>query len=240
MGDYTNSNLCGASASLNDVLSKLDSAKADIKSKLNEVASTAAAAFGEAQNELAGLIGKLQSIEIPTLPKLNLQAEIASLASLIPGTPSFLSALAKIKLEFEDDIKAAGLELNDLVSSAISAITDGGNLCEIVPNLQKEAGSDVPAVEEPAAGLLAGAKATTELPSVSNQNANLDTRVVENDERLLGNLLIALETTAKTISDEAGNISKVIFPGTSNNVAPDGTGFIHKPGYINYDADVKT
>ena len=240
MFDYTNSNLCGASPELNDVLSKLDSAKADIKSKLDATASSAAAAFSEAQNELAGLKGKLQSIEIPALPKLNLQAELASLASLIPGTPSFISALAKIKLEFEDDIKAAGLELNDLVSSAISAITDGGNLCEIVPNLQKEAGSDVPAVEEPAAGLLAGAKATTEPKSVSNQNANAAARVAENTERLLGNLLIALETTAKTISDEAGNISKVIFPGTSNNVAPDGTGFIHKPGYTNYDADVKT
>ena len=28
--------------------------------------------------------------------------------------------------------------------------------------------------------------------------------------------------------------------GERNNVAPDGTGFIHKPGYTNYDADVKT
>ena len=183
MFDYTNSNLCGASPELNDVLSKLASAKADIKSKLDATASSAAAAFSEAQNELAGLKGKLQSIEIPALPKLNLQAELASLASLIPGTPSFISALAKIKLEFEDDIKAAGLELNDLVSSAISAITDGGNLCELVPNLEKESGSDVPAVEEPAAGLLAGSPATTELPSVSNQNPTIVTRTEEIEEK---------------------------------------------------------
>jgi hypothetical protein len=36
--DYTNSNLCGASPELNDVLSKLDSAKADVKSKLDATA----------------------------------------------------------------------------------------------------------------------------------------------------------------------------------------------------------
>ena len=109
------------------------------------------AAFGEAQNELAGLKDKLQSIEIPTLPKLNLQAEIASLTSQIPGTPSFLSALAKIKTEFEDDIKAAGLELDSLVSSATSAISGGGDICAIVPNLEKDAGSTEPAVQKPIA-----------------------------------------------------------------------------------------
>ena len=94
MVDFKIPNLCGASPELNDVLSKLADAKADAKAKLDEAASTAAAAFGEAQNELAGLKDKLQSIEIPTLPKLNLQAEIAGLASQIPGTPAFLSALA--------------------------------------------------------------------------------------------------------------------------------------------------
>jgi hypothetical protein len=181
--DYTNSNLCGASPELNDVLSKLASAKADIKSKLDATASSAAAAFSEAQNELAGLKGKLQSIEIPTLPKLNLQSEIASLASLIPGTPSFLSALAKIKTEFGDDIKSAGLELDSLVSDATKSILGGGDVCALVPNLQKEAGSDVPAVEEPAAVKSAAAKATTELPSVSNQNATIVTKTEEIEEK---------------------------------------------------------
>ena len=55
MVDFKIPNLCGASPELNDVLSKLADAKADAKAKLDEAASTAAAAFGEAQNELAGL-----------------------------------------------------------------------------------------------------------------------------------------------------------------------------------------
>ena len=136
MVDFSNPNICDASPELNSVLEKLSAAKADAISKLDEVASTAAAAFGEAQNELAGLKDKLQTIEIPTLPKLNLQAEIASLTSQIPGTPTFFSALAKIKTEFGDDLKSSGLELDGLVSSATAAISGGDKICALVPNLE--------------------------------------------------------------------------------------------------------
>ena len=96
MVDFANSNLCGASPEMNDLFKKLDEAAADIESKIDEAASTAAAAFGAAQNELNTLTAKLQSIEIPQLPKLNLQAEIKSLSELVPGTPAYLSSLATI------------------------------------------------------------------------------------------------------------------------------------------------
>jgi hypothetical protein len=183
MVDFSIPNICGASPELNDVLSKLADAKADAKAKLDEAASTAAAAFGEAQNELAGLKDKLQSIEIPTLPKLNLQAEIAGLASQIPGTPSFLSALAKMKIEFGDDIKSAGLELDSLVSDATKAILGGGDICALVPNLEKDAGSNEPAVQKPIAPKQAAVPAVTEAASVSNDNANVAVTVAENKEK---------------------------------------------------------
>ena len=183
MVDFSIPNICGASPELNDVLSKLADAKADAKAKLDEAASTAAAAFGEAQNELAGLKDKLQSIEIPTLPKLNLQAEISGLASQIPGTPSFLSALAKIKTEFGDDIKSAGLELDSLVSDATKAILGGGDICALVPNLEKDAGSNEPAVQKPIAPKQAAVPAVTEAASVSNDNANVAVTVAENKEK---------------------------------------------------------
>ena len=253
MVDFKIPNLCGASPELNDVLSKLADAKADAMAKLNEAASTVAAAFGAAQDELAGLKNKLQSIEIPTLPQLNLQAEIASLASLIPGTPAFLSALAKIKTEFEDDIKAAGLELDSLVSDATKTILGGGDICALVPNLVKDSGSTEPAKREPIAPNQAADAAITESASVVNQIASVETKITEIKEKIesykvtttlptvnIGAFAVALESSAKTLSDEFGNISKVIFPGTKDNVAPDGTGFIHKPDYSNYDADVNT
>jgi len=179
MVDFANGNLCGASPELNDVLSKLDEAKAEITSKIDEAASTAAAAFKEAEDELAGLKDKLQTIEIPTLPKLNLQAEIAGLTSQIPGTPSFFSALAKIKTEFGDDLKSAGLELESLVSSATAAISGGGNLCEAVPNLEKESGSKEPSKQEPIAVKQAAAPAVAEPASKAKQNLNVEVKMAK-------------------------------------------------------------
>ena len=241
MVDFKIPDLCGASPELNDVLSKLADAKADAKAKLDEAASTAAAAFGEAQNELAGLKDKLQSIEIPTLPKLNLQAEIAGLASQIPGTPSFLSALAKIKTEFEDDIKAAGLELDSLVSSATSAISGGGDICAIVPNLEKDAGSTEPAVQKPIAPKQASVAAEQESPSVSNQNANVVAAVAEVKQKVE-----SYAVTSEPPTEDRGAIKivkadkKIKSPsGADVNVAPAGTGKNFSPdgGMLNKKAN---
>ena len=347
MVDFANANLCGASPALNDVLSKFEDAKADITAKLDASASAASAAFGEAKNELEGLKNKLQTIEIPAIPKLNLQAEIASLTSIAPGTPSFLSALAKVKLEFEDDIEAAGLKLDTLVadatlvntlqsikipdvsklqagladlaslvpSSAESVIAlekvklefgadiaaaglnletlvasttasfpAGGDLCALVPNLEKEAGSVEAATIKPAAVVQAVENAVSEAVSVIQQNPNLSKNIIEIKkkmeaftvtstlptadfgaftivpESLIENLAVFTDTFVReapkivesisgqlptlTISEETSeelktifqdlgeNLAKVVKPGSSHNVAPDGTGFLNKPDLI--------
>ena len=231
MVDFSIPNICGASPELNDVLSKLADAKADAKAKLDEAASTAAAAFGEAQNELAGLKDKLQSIEIPTLPKLNLQAEIAGLASQIPGTPSFLSALAKIKTEFEDDIKSAGLELDSLVSDATKAISGGGDVCALVPNLEKDAGSTEPAVQKPIAPKQASVAAAQESSSIVVQNANVVATVAEVKQKVE-----SYAVTDKAPTEDRGAIKivkadkKIKSPaGADVNVAPAGSGKTFSP-----------
>jgi hypothetical protein len=239
MVDFKIPDLCGASPELNDVLSKLADAKADAKAKLDEAASTAAAAFGEAQNELAGLKDKLQSIEIPTLPKLNLQAEIAGLASQIPGTPSFLSALAKIKTEFGDDIKSAGLELDSLVSDATKSISGGGDVCALVPNLEKESGSTEPAVQKPIAPKQAAVPAVTEVSSVVKQNSAVETKVVEIKTKTesyvvtktpptedTGSYVVATETKKISVKE---TVVTVTTDNTQSNVAsPKSTGFVRK------------
>ena len=237
MVDFLNANLCGASPELNDVLSKLEDAKADITAKLDVSASAASAAFGEAKNELEGLKNKLQTIEIPAIPKLNLQAEIASLTSLVPGTPSFLSALAKVKLEFEDDIKGAGLDLGTLVADATTAITGGGDLCALVPNLEKTSGSLDAATTKPAAVTQAAAKAISEASSVIQQNANILKRVERNASKKLSyevtNTPLTEDTGALKIITEAKKIStptgivKTAPLGTGKNVAS-GAGFPNK------------
>ena len=237
MVDFANANLCGASPELNDVLSKLEDAKADITAKLDASASAASAAFGEAKNELEGLKNKLQTIEIPAIPKLNLQAEIASLTSLVPGTPSFLSALAKVKLEFEDDIKGAGLDLGTLVADATTAITGGGDLCALVPNLEKTSGSLGAATTKPAAVTQAAAKAISEPPSVVRQNVAVEKKVVRLKAKKLSyevtNTPLTEDTGALKIITEAKKIStptgivKTAPLGTGKNVAS-GAGFPNK------------
>ena len=62
MVDFSNGNLCGASIELNNVLSKLVDAKTEIESKMDDPASTAAAAFQASQNEINALISKLQTV----------------------------------------------------------------------------------------------------------------------------------------------------------------------------------
>ena len=225
MVDFLNANLCGASPELNDVLSKLEDAKADITAKLDASASAASAAFGEAKNELEGLKNKLQTIEIPAIPKLNLQAEITSLTSLVPGTPSFLSALAKVKLEFEDDIKGAGLDLGTLVADATAKITGGGDLCALVPNLEKASGSLDAATTKPAAVTQAAAKAISEAPSVIQQNANLLKRVENNKAKIE-----SYEVTNTPLTEDSGalkivtEVKKISTPTGIVKTAPLGTG----------------
>ena len=251
MVDFANGNLCGASPELNSVLSKLDEAKAEITSKIDEAASTAAAAFKKAEDELAGLKDKLQTIELPTLPKLNLQAEIKGLTDQIPGSPSFFSALAKIKTEFGDDLEAAGLELGTLISKATDAISGGGNLCDAVPNLEKEAGSTKPSKQEPIAVKQAAAPAVAEPASVVNQVVAVEQRFADIANKMssffTGSNPPTQDTPAfqlarpnlfKKISLGGGLPTSVAFPPTSiggrTNYSPSsqGDGFAYKQATI--------
>ena len=240
MVDFANINLCGASPELNSILSKLDDAKAEILAALDSSASSATAAFNATATDLAGLKSKLQTIEIPTLPKLNLQAEITSLISLPAGSPSFLSALAEIALEFGDDIKAAGLELESLVTSATSAILGGGNCCALVPNLEKEAGSLLAAVQNASGVKQAAENAITEASAVVNQDANVEAKVVAVKEKITSykvtNTPPTEDSGAYTVAEETKKISvektvvTVTDSGQNSNVAsPESSGHIHKP-----------
>jgi hypothetical protein len=208
MVDFANSNLCGASAEMNDVFKKLDQAAADIESKIDEAASTAAAAFASAQTELNSLTAKLQSIEIPQLPKLNLQAEIKALSELVPGTPAYLSSLATITKEFGADLAAAGKDLDSLISSGLSAITSGGNICNVVPNIEKEAGSINPATEKAINVLQAAVAPLTETVSTVTQNASI-TEQTEEIEVDVAAAQTPLKTETTPLEEDAGAYSMV-------------------------------
>ena len=208
MVDFTNSNLCGASPEMNDVFKKLDEAASEIESKIDAAASEAKAAFETAQNELNNLTAKLQSIEIPELPKLNLQAEIKGLSELTPGTPAYLSSLANITKEFEADLAAAGKDLGTLINDGLSAITSGGNICAAIPNIEKEAGSDNPATEKAVNVLQAAVAPLTEDVSTVTQNASV-TEQTEDIEVDVAEAQTPLKTEATPLEEDAGAYSMV-------------------------------
>jgi len=243
--DFTNPNLLGASPELNSVLEKLDAAKAEILGAMDSLASEASSTFGAAQNELTGLIDKLQTVEIPTLPKLNLQAEITNFASLVPGSPSAIQALAKIKTEFGGDLTTRGLGLDSLVKEASAAILGGSSISSLVPNLEKEAGSILAATENPAAVKQAVDLAVTETSSTVWQNPDVAARVEENEKKTAeyvvtdkvptkdtGAFKVVSDPDVKTISTVSGSTVKSVPAGTGDNVSPD-AGFQHKKSTIN-------
>ncbi len=248
MVDFANGNLCGASKQLNDVLSKLADGKLKVVVNLEVLASEAADVFEEAQNELNALTAKLQTIEIPKIPKLNLQSEVSSLLSQAAGTVAYTAALAKVALEFKDDIEAKGLSLDTLVSASALA---SDVICKLVPNLEKEAGSDEPAVEKPAATKQAELPAVVEAASKVWQNPDVEAKTKE-----LADKIAAFATTAtppsednpkfksisssivKTISTGAGGPTPVVVQPTSaaerKNYVPAGqaAGFSYKKSRI--------
>ena len=249
MVDFANSNLCGASKELNDVLTKLADAKAEIENKLDDPASTAAAAFLASQNDLTALTAKLQTVVIPTAPRLNLQAEILGLLSQVPGSVGYAAALAKLSLEFKDDIEAKGLTLETLVSLSAAA---SDAICKVVPNLEKEAGSTEPAVEKPPAVKKPDKPAETEAPAKVNQNPAVETKTKEIEEKTIEYKVTETppteDTGAFTVSESTETVSvsqtettgggstirtsepvKVSTPEPETNIAnPKTDGFIHR------------
>jgi len=249
MVDFSNGNLCGASIELNNVLSKLVDAKTEIESKMNDPASTAAAAFQASQNKINALTSKLQTVEIPPLSKLNLQSEIESLLSQVPGSVGYAIALAKITLEFKDDIENKGLTLETILAIATTAQNE---ICDVVPNFEKESGSIEPAVEKPPAVKQAAKPAEPETPSVVVQNPAVEKTSVElkqkKEDYAVSSTPPEKDTAALKITKETKTISindttaKVAEQTSGVNVAP-GSGFLHKSKvareYVKFD-DITT
>ena len=251
MVDFSNPNLCGASPQMNDVFAKLEAAADEIEAKIDEAASTAASAFQAAQDEINNAVNQLQTIEIPELPKLNLQAEIQDLLTLTEGTPQFAAALANITTEFESTLTKAGFELGTLIKNATSTAASGGNICGVIPNFEKEAGSLEDATQKAEEVLQAAVAPLTETVSTVTQNADITTQTEEIEvdvaaaqtplkteatplEEDAGAYSMVPEEQVKTISTDTGETKvvpkKVEKPEERKNVAPKSKsdGFTHR------------
>ena len=141
MVDFSIPNLPGASAVYNKIASKVDSIEKDVMSKLEVPASALA---GSLTTDLLDLKAKTSSMipKLPSLPSLNLQAEITSLAALSPGSGEYASKLASIGTSFGGAISTGGYSLDSIASAGASALAGAtGSLSAAIPNMELPAGA---------------------------------------------------------------------------------------------------
>ena len=147
MVDFSIPNLCGASPDFNKLMSQFDSIKGEILSGLEFDAGTLAAtlstAFNQLETDLRAMIPQL-----PSLPSVNFQAEVAALSSLAVGSNAYLSKLAILQSQFGSQLP----NLESVISDALSSVLGGGDVCGACPNLELPAGA-TEAVERAKASL---------------------------------------------------------------------------------------
>mgnify|MGYP001186771583 CR=1 FL=1 len=145
MANFTIPNLCGASPELNLASTKIADLENEILSKIDAAASEAAAAFDTALADVKDGLDGL-ALDLPEVPNVNFQAELTSLINdidktTIEGIAAFNNKLAELEKDFGETLKEKGLELDKLITDATAAISSGGDVCALAPNLEIPAAS---------------------------------------------------------------------------------------------------
>ena len=172
MANFNIPNLCGASEELNAASSKIADLEAQIASQIDSVASAAAASIDTALADVkAGLDGL--AVDIPETPNVNFQAELTSLVSDFnlstpQGILQYTSKLAQLEDQFGDALTKAGKSLDSVITDATAAISGGGDVCAVAPNLELPANGEV--VEKSQAVKTATADPLTEEVSIVSKN----------------------------------------------------------------------
>ena len=172
MANFNIPNLCGASEELNAASSKIADLEAQIASQIDAVASAAAASIDTALADVkAGLDGL--AVDIPETPNVNFQAELTSLVSDFnlstpQGILQYTSKLAQLEDQFGDALTKAGKSLDSVIADATAAISGGGDVCAVAPNLELPANGEV--VEKSQAVKTATADPLTEEVSIVSKN----------------------------------------------------------------------
>ena len=138
-------NLCGASPDLNGALDEINKLKDKLLSSIDVDASELKADLETGLADLKSAFDKLE-VELPEAPNVNFQAEVTSLINdidktTIQGIAAFNAKLASLKLDFGDTLSDKGINFDSLIASAETKLGGGGNVCDIVNNLEIPAGS---------------------------------------------------------------------------------------------------
>ena len=133
MLDFKIPNLCGASANLNAVDQLFDNIIGDVFSNIEADASDIVSSLTGGLVDLDLNIASLMRNGIPSLPDINLQAEITSLVGMVGGEA--INKGLELFGQFGDMLSADGKDIASLVAGAGLLLASGKDICDLVPNL---------------------------------------------------------------------------------------------------------
>ena len=214
MVNFTTPNLPGASDVYNKIASKVDSIEKDVMSKLEVDASVLAGSLTTDLTDLKAKTGDMIP-ELPSLPAVNLQAEITGLAALSPGSGEYIAKIASITTSFGSAISAGGYNVDSIVSDGISSLAgDTGSLSAAIPNMELPSGA-TEAIELAKASLLPTIDVVKEdAPTFSTDES------VDELKGIFGDAFATntLADSAKTLASAAETAGKV-FNGRAERLA---------------------
>ena len=234
MADYKIPNLCGASVQFNALQSKFDDMINTAASPAGLIADAKSLAASLEPN-VTSLLDEVKGLqpELPSLPDVNLQAELTSLAGLAAGSFEHGTLLAEITTKFGSALTAGGFSMDSLVSDAAAAITGGTDLCGAVPNFTAPSTAGAAAVQIANAVLQPEGGSVTEEHSVLIKNINFTAAKTAIEETFtsyeeigeevpnedIGPYRVTEETTNIVVKDNKGNISTLELTTAMNSAA---------------------
>ena len=200
MAVFSNNNLEGANEKLNKALTDAKALKDSLLANHGGDASTILASV---ESKVSNLVSSFADMipELPTIPNISMQSEFATLTNFDIGTPQYQSQVANITAQFGTAMKDKGLDIESLAGQ----VQAGGDIGELLPNLQLPDGETIP-FELPAEVSLPSKEAEEEeTPKVDKENnASLKTPDVEVVTTVSGT---TTTTTTTTGGEETVEIS---------------------------------
>ena len=200
MADFTNLNLEGANEKLNKALTDAkalkDSLLANHGGDASDILASVESKVSDLQSSFADMIP-----ELPTIPNINMQSEFAQLANFDITSPQYSSQIANITSKFGTAMKDKGLDIESLAEQ----IQAGGDVGDLLPNLQLPDGEIIP-VELSAEVSLPSIEAVEEkISKVDLDKVSLVTKEIEVVTTVSGATKTTLPTTTtETITDASG------------------------------------
>ena len=168
MADFTTANLEGANELLNKTLNDTKTLKDSLAAQAGADASVIKSALESKATDLKSSLSSMIP-ELPTIPNVNMQGEFAALTDIDISTPAgleqYTTQVANITSQFGTAMADKGLDIDSLASE----IQTGGDVGDLLPNLQLPDGESLP-IELPANISLPSVEAVTETISKKQPN----------------------------------------------------------------------